>query len=241
MKDEEQTNELVSQEESTEVALSPEQEARNLLDEASKSSQAILKFKEDHYHIRDLPVPLGTRHFAFVGNWEKQWICFRDKKVVERIRVRVATKKPLPARNKLSDPQLEDTDHDPWTLQNVVPFENVEIGDLVMFTTSSAGGRMAIEELAKAYSKHVLAGTARGLPIIELQIGSFPSKKFEKDISRPAFPIVDWENPVGPTIIPPEPKSTKPRTISNDVLDEFNTVEEAPPKRSSDMDDEIPF
>jgi hypothetical protein len=93
--DEQQTNELISQEESKEVALTPEQEARNLLDEASKSAHAILKFKEDHYHIRDLPVPCGTPYLAYVGSWERQWICFRDKKVVERIRVRVATKKPL--------------------------------------------------------------------------------------------------------------------------------------------------
>jgi hypothetical protein len=130
----------------------------------------------------------------------------------------------------------------------VLPLENVETGIVVMFTTSTAGGRIAIEELVTDYSTRVLKGTARGLPIIELQIGSFSSKKFEKAIPRPAFPIVGWENPdpatvtpTEPTIIPPEPKPAKPRTIANDVLEEFNAVEEAPPKRSSDMDDEIPF
>jgi hypothetical protein len=186
--------ELALREESTEVALSSEAEAKALFDEASKNAQAILKFKADHYHIRNEPVELGTRYFAHPGNWERQWIRFDDHKVTERIRVKVSSKKPLPGRNTLSDPQLEDTDRDPWTLQNVIPFENVETGELVTFTSSTYGGKMAIEEMVKAYAKAVLGGKARGLPIIELQISSFRSS-FDSDVPRPSFPIVDWENP----------------------------------------------
>jgi hypothetical protein len=236
----EETKELALQEGSTEVVMSREEEAKAFLDEASKGMQAILKFKEDHFHIRGEEVPLGTRYYAYPANWERQWIRFDDDKVTERIRVKVSTRKLLPARNRLSDPQLEDSDKDPWSLQNAVPFENVETGELATFTTSSVGGRMAIEEMVAAYSKAVLAGKARGLPIIELQIGSFKSG-FKRDVPRPAFPIVDWENPgpaaasAKPTIIPPEPKKAK----AVDVDDEFAPAEE--PSSGDDMDDAIPF
>jgi hypothetical protein len=243
MKNTNETKELAPQEESTEVALSPEEEAKALLDEAQKGVQIILKYRDEHYYIRDQEVSLGTRYFAHPGNWERQWIRFDDKKVTDRIRIRVSTKKLLPARNKLSNPELEDTDKDPWSLQNVIPFENVETGELEVFTTTTAGGKMAIEELAKAYAKAVLAGTARGLPIVELQVGTFRTS-FGKDQPKPFFPIVDWENPepaavpVEPTIIPPEPKK-KAKALDVETYDEFAPVEET--SFRSDMDDEIPF
>jgi hypothetical protein len=214
----ETTQVAVQDDESTELALSPEEEAKALLDEARKGAQTILKYKDEHFHIRDVEVPLGTRYFAHVGSWERQWIRFDDNKVTERIRVKVSTKKMLPSRNRLSDPELEDTDKDPWSFQNILPLENVETGEVEVFTTSTAGGRMAIEELVKAWSKTVLAGTARGLPIIELQVGSFRTS-FDKDQSKPSFPIVDWENPESmETIIPPKGVSSQ-----------------------GDPDDEIPF
>lgn len=98
----EEKNELALQEkENTEVALSPEEEAKALLDEVSKSMQAILKFKEDHFHIRNEEVPLGTRYLAHPGLWERQWIRFHEDKAPERIRAKVSTKKPLPGRNTL--------------------------------------------------------------------------------------------------------------------------------------------
>lgn len=226
---------------STEVALTPEQEAKNLLDEASKSSgQPLLKFRgdqEEPFHVRDDIVPLGTRFYAYPSAWERQWVRFDDDKVTDRIRVRVATKKLLPARNTLSDPQLEDTKEDPWSFQNVIPLESVNDGTIMLFTSSSVGGKIAIEQLAKAASEAVLAGKARGLPIIELKVGSFKSG-YGKDVDRPDFPIVDWENPdpnaamkTAPEIIVPEKKKAK--VIADDFEDD------APSK--SDMDDEIPF
>jgi hypothetical protein len=248
MKNENEKNEIVAQEESTEVALSPEQEAKALLDEASKGVQEILKFNEDHFHVRGELVPVGTRYYAHPTSWERQWVRFDDNKVTERIRIRVATKKLLPARNRLSDPQLEDTDNDPWSNQNVVAFENVETGNLAAFTTQSNGGRMAIEELVKTWSKAVLAGKARGLPIVELQISSFKSSKkgYQRDVPRPAFPIVDWENPEpaavpapAPTIIPPELKKPEQRPVLGD--DEELAPAEETSSRFDMMDDEIPF
>jgi hypothetical protein len=165
-------------------------------------------------------LPNGTRFYAHPAHWERQWIRFDEDKVTERIRVKVTTRKSLPERKALSNPELEDTKEDPWSLQNILPLENVETGELVLFTSSTTGGKIGIEELAKAYSEAVLNGTARGLPIIELGPGTFPSS-FGKEVPRPAFPIVDWENaecaaPAAPEVIPPE-------------------------KLSKDLNDDIPF
>jgi hypothetical protein len=203
----------------TEIALSPEQEARALLEEASKGVPPILKFKEGYFHIRGEEVPLGTRFRAYVPNWERQWIRFDDNKVTERIRVRVATKKSLPARNTLSNPELEDTNNDPWSLQNVLPLENIETGQLLTFVTTTNGGRMALEELAMKYSKAVLAGTAHGLPIIELRANTFTSG-FGTEVQKPLFVIAEWELSPEQTVLPP----AEPEFEARD-----------------DMDDEIPF
>jgi hypothetical protein len=137
-----------------------------------------------------------------------------------------------------SDPQLEGADDDPWTLFNVLPLENVETGELMTFSSSTAGGKIGIEELVRAFSKAVLTGKARGLPIVALQIGSFRSA-YGKDVLRPDFPIVGWENPeptaepVAPEIIPPEPKKNRTKAVVDD--------DDADKKASSDLDDEIPF
>jgi hypothetical protein len=203
----------------TEIALSPEQEAKALLEEASKGGQVILKFKEGYFHIRGEVVPLGTRYLTFVPNWERQWVRFDDNKVTERIRVRVATRKPLPPRNKLSNPELEGTDQDPWSLQNVLPLEDVATGQLLTFVTTTNGGRMALDELAADYAKAVLAGTARGLPIIKLRTNTFPSS-YKKEVAKPLFEIAEWEMSPEQTVLPPE---------------------DHPAFEHDDMDDEIPF
>jgi len=113
---------------------------------------------------------------------------------------------------------------------------------LVTFTSSTFGGKKGIEEMVKAYAKAVLGGKARGLPIIELQIGSFRSG-YGKDVPCPSFPIVGWENPepitapAAPEIIPPEPKQ-KTKSVVDENEDEFGPDDK---KASSDLDDDIPF
>jgi hypothetical protein len=226
---------------STEIALSPEQEARALLEEASKGVQVILKFKEGYFHIRGEKMPLGTRYLAYVPNWERQWIRFDDNKVTDRIRVRVATRKLLPGRNTLSNPELEDTDNDPWSLQNVLPLEDIETGQLLTFVTQTAGGKMALEELAAKYSKDVLAGTAQGLPIIELRVNTFKSG-FSTEVQKPLFKIAEWEMSPKQTMLPP-------KNLSNNIEGDPATIEQPAfgvPRfpgagNSDDMDDEIPF
>jgi hypothetical protein len=240
----EEKNKLAPREESTEVTLSPEDEAKALLEETKGNAPPILKYKEEiGYHIRNEPVPLGTRFFAYPGSWERQAVRFDDNKVTQRIRVKVSSRKLLPERKTLSDPYLQDTDHDPWSYQNVIAFEDANDGSIIQFTTQTTGGKMAIEEMVKTYSKTILAGKARGLPIIELQIGSFRTS-YGKDQPRPAFPIIDWENPeppaasTEPTIIPPEPKKEAKAVTFDDDDEEFGPADK---KALSDLDDEIPF
>jgi hypothetical protein len=238
--DEKRTEVATQQESGTELALSPQEEARALLDEASQGAHALLKFKEGIFHIRGEEVPLGTRYYAYPANWERQWLRFDDGKLTKKIRVRVATKKLLSARSKLSDPHLEGSDKDPWSLHNVVPFENVETGQLVTFTTQTVGGKIGIDEMVAAYSKAVLKGTARGLPIIELRVLSFRSG-YQKDVQRPDFPIVDWENPATsaePTIIPPQAKQQ--HHVHHDAHHHDADDEVSSPVQE-DMENKIPF
>jgi hypothetical protein len=225
-------NELKTKE-SSEVALSQEEQAKILLDEAS-SGTPLLKFNAQNaqYHLRKEEVSLGTRYFAYPGEWYREWVHFEDGKLVkeDRIRIRATARKPLPARSSLSHPELTGEKDDPWTTQNGLPLENVETGAIVVFVTSTAGGRMAIEEMVRKYGKAVLADRTLGLPIIELQVDSFLSA-YGSEVNKPFFKIVAWESDKE-TVLPPDKVITG--TIANNT-DPDETVE------TDDDDDEIPF
>jgi hypothetical protein len=113
-KEEQKMQNYKQQDEDTVPALSEEEMVRALLAEASKSSAPpLLKFKDGGYHIRKVPVPLGTKYYAHPANWENQWVLFEENKVAQRIRAKVAAKQSLPERRTLSHPDLEDTENDP--------------------------------------------------------------------------------------------------------------------------------
>jgi hypothetical protein len=215
----------------TNVALSLEEEAKALLDEASQGSVQLLKFKEGHFHIRGEEVPLGTRFLAYVPNWERQWILFEDNKVADRHRVRVSTRKLLPARDKLSHPELADTDKDPWSRQDVLPFENIETSELLTFVTGTAGGRIALDALARDYAKAVLSKTAQGLPIIALKVDTFTSG-YGKEVPRPSFSVIAWEMAKETTVLSPDRLSPPAATTQTEL-----ELEPEP----ADLNDEIPF
>ena len=112
---------------------------------------------------------------------------------------------------------------DPWVFQNLLPMEDLETGEVVVFTSQSVGGRIAIAELAKRYGTHVKNGHT-GQPIIQLQTVDMPTRDYG-DVPRPAFRIDRWDDaspdtPVAETSVAPKKVHTKAE-VDDDMADEI--------------------
>jgi hypothetical protein len=152
----------------------------------------MLKFKKGEYFIDEIKVPLGTEFLVHVTGWTKCWIKFIDDKVVDRKHYRVALGQRPVDRNDLDELELAGTDEDCWSLQSIVPFEDMERGEVFIFTTSSFGGKRAVAELCDAYAKRRKRGQ-NGQPVVKLATATMPTKSFGP-VPRPRFEIVRWDD-----------------------------------------------
>ena len=183
----------------------------------SNGMSEIFKFDKGDYKRRGgVIVPLGTKLRAHVTEMQHGFVRFNDQQ--ERISchvVKIADGR-LPDRSELPDPELEGTDHDPYVFQLYAPMEEEETGDMLVFVTSSVGGRIALNNLVQKVARE-----KRGLPTVELAVGHFTTKKYGKTL-RPDFKIVGWEINDDAIILPPHDGQPKP-------------------SGAAEMDDGIPF
>ena len=204
-------------------------ETDNILNAAQDDAELgkILKFKKGDYLIGDDKIPLDTEFIVHTNAWVKSWIKFVDNKVADRKVYRVALGEKPPVREELDDLDkslwpdgIDGKPADPWTLQYMLPFENVSNGEIVIFATSSVGGRRAVGDLCLTYGRRAKKGY-RGHPIVTLAAGQMPSKKYGK-VPAPVFKIIGWDD------------------AADNVTD--GTLEEPPPVTSeNEFDDEIQF
>jgi hypothetical protein len=195
------------------------EEADNILEAAQEDAgfDRLLKFKKGKYFIGDDEVPLGSEYLAHASQWVKCWIKFAGGKVAERKMGKVAEGYVPPEREVLGDNDqskwelgLDNRPKDPWSLQYLLPLENLESGDIVVFTTSSIGGRIGVSDLCKAFARRAKKGS-RALPIIKLSTTDMQSKKYG-DVPRPEFEITNWDDASGGEVIPP---------VADDIDDEI--------------------
>ena len=186
--------------------------------------EKILKFKKGEYSIQEDTIPLGTEYLAHAASWTKCWIKFTDGKVEDRKVYRVALGEKPPEREDLGDlnqdewPEgLDGKPSDPWVFQFLLPLENIDTGEVVIFVTTSIGGRTAVANLCTAYVKRAKKAPNCGQPVIKLATTEMPTRKFGK-VLRPLFEVARWDD-----------------------TDDIELIEPSPPTLRGDMDDEIPF
>lgn len=220
---------------STEVALTTNTMVDNLLKaaEAAAGFEKILKFKKGAYEINEETIPLGTQYLAHVTAWAMSWVKFANGALVNKKVYSVARDEKPASRNDLDD--LDESEWpkdrngrplDPWVFQNLLPMEDLETGEVCIFTTSSVGGKIAIGDLAKRYGTHVKNGHT-GQPIVQLQTVDMPTRDYG-DVARPAFRIDRWDD-ASPDVPVAEATSVAPKKV--------HTKAEV----DDDMADEIPF
>jgi hypothetical protein len=211
---------------SRDVAVQHSAEIENLRAAARQDAgfERILKFRKGEYSIAEEPVALGAEYLAHTTAWTKSWIKFVDGEVAERKMFRVSLGEKPPEREDLDDLDLigkKDSDGmsaDPWVFQHLLPLEDMASGEIVVFCTSSFGGRRAIADLCSTYAKRS-GKTGCGQPIIRLATAEMPTKKFGK-VPRPLFEIVRWDQGDEEVISPADPRPTF-RDELNDEIPEF--------------------
>lgn len=187
--------------------------------------EAILKFVKTEYICNKQVVELGTEYTAHCLGYSKMWVKFVDKKPVERKVYRMGENFRVPERDEMPDNDRTQWplgfDHqpsDPWSLQYVLPMQDVRSEQRVLFVTGSIGGKRAISDLVTTYTRKCIKTPGTGLPIIKLDRTTFPSTKWG-NVQRPLFTIIGWEAGGGA----------------------IREVDVEDIKKHDEMDDEIPF
>jgi hypothetical protein len=187
-----------------------EEEADNLLAATDDVGfEKLLKFKKGRYHLKDGEVPLGSEYVAHPSQLTLCWIKFVDGKVAERRHGKAAEGYEALKREELDDNDpaswavVDGTPKDPWAFQHLLPLENLENGEVLVFVTSSIGGEIGIKELVRQWAKRVKRCGSRALPIIKLSTIDMQTKKYGP-VPRPSFPVTAWDEvPASGTVSSP--------------------------------------
>jgi hypothetical protein len=233
--------------------LTQHSEIENIQAAAKEDSgfEEFLTFKKGHYFVGDDEIPLGTKFIAYAKSWVKIWIKFVEGEPPQRQVYRVALGERPPERDELDDlddskwtPGLDDKPSDPWVFQFLLPLENVDSGEVLIFKTQSFGGKRAVAKLCETWAKRAGRVSGCGSPIVKLAASEMPSKKWGR-VPAPHFEIINWDDraTAEPDVLPPAPNETPaapstPRKYSPD------RITSGLPKNSggnADLDDEIPW
>jgi hypothetical protein len=208
--------------------VNPEAERIARATQGDAGFEALLKFKKGHYWLDNSEIPLDSEYIAYAIGFTKQWICWENSKPIERHTYRMSEGKIVPEREDLDrqdqskwEEGLDGRPADPWQLNFILPLENPTTGDLVVFSSSSFGGKRAIGELCNSWARRA-SRQVLGQPIVKLQVKDMPTKKYGP-IPRPHFEVVGYVS---------EPGAAPVRN-----LDAVQTIED----KKREFDDEIPF
>ena len=133
-------------------------EIENILGAAKEDVgyEQLLKFRKGVYFLGEEAVAPDTEYIAHAMGWIKCWIKFIGGEVVDRKVYRVALGERPPEREDLDDLEkgnwpegIDGNPSDPWSMQYLLPLERVSDGEVVIFTTSSIGGRRAVADSAR--------------------------------------------------------------------------------------------
>lgn len=190
----------------------------------------MLKFRKGDYLCDNTEVERGTQMIAHVMGFVQQWVKFQDRRPVERITYYPGKGQVAPERREMPDydeesrkkwPVVDGKPQDPWSLQNLLPMENLETGDRYIFVSATVGGGKAIGDLIETYAYKRKRNSSMGLPLIRLQKTLMPTGNYGPTI-RPLFEIVSYET-----------TETAPiREVSPETLKQVD---------NDDMNDEVPF
>jgi hypothetical protein len=183
----------------------------------------LLKFSKGDWLVgqENDEVPIGSTFVANMFELLRGWVRWEDNKPTDHIMGKVFQRFQPPRRGELGDldkslweVDSQNRERDPWQetyylLLRDTPQDGEE---LYTFSASSKGGRDAISDLCRDYSKEKRKQKDGDsvLPIVKIGVEAYdhPNKEYGR-IKKPTFEIVGWV----------------PRTIFDDVpVDEHDPV-----------------
>jgi hypothetical protein len=208
-----------------------ETEAANLL-ATTKSHDRLLKFKKSKFYVTDDEVAIGREFIAHANQLTTGWIKFSGNAVVDRKMGRAADGFVPPERDELGDMDQSEWEvrdgelQDPWVFQHLMPFEDPETGEVLIFTTSSIGGQIATEALARDWAKRLTRTGSRAMPMIKLGVTQMRTKKYG-EVARPHFEVTGWED-AAPAAV------TAMRTVNS--VEDVPHMDEPPPLSDAEIE-----
>ncbi len=107
---------------------------------------------------------------------------------------------------------------DPWARTVRMGLFDLETRETGYFTSSSYGGRDAVNAFCAAYEKDRLRFPGQ-VPIVQLESASYRHKTYGK-VHKPSFEIVGWTTLDGSEALPPvDPKTQVAELLNNDLPD----------------------
>jgi hypothetical protein len=182
--------------------------------EDAAAENATRKIKGKHLKYDDRRWKTGKDNNDLTGTklvvlaTAKEWAKFSGSKVVDQ--------RPYTSGNPILREELGDDDdtqwepgpdgkpQDPWSDVRYVYLEDPNTAESYTFTTSSAGGRSAVLDLADQIQRMRLRHPG-AIPLIELQSAPMPTRFGMK--SKPFFKVIGWDarTTASVTRFPPAP------------------------------------
>jgi hypothetical protein len=174
----------------------------------------------------------GTRMVGDMDSFSVGWVRWSNGKPRDPRMGRVVERFKPARRDDLGDNDCdlwETSDsgepRDPWTFTNNLVMADLETREVFTFTTSSKGGRRAVEKLCQLYGREQ-ARHPDEWPVVELQFDSYqhPNKSFGR-IKEPVLKIVGWiakdaDSPAALDAPAPKPAPTMIAAPLSDDMDE---------------------
>ena len=197
-------------------------------------------------------VPSGTDFVAFLHETQKGYIKFNDDAPPDVCMVAINQDAEVPQRKELGDldqskwPRgLDGNKRDPWKEQIAIPLARCDAGgELFVYVARGAVALNSVADLLGRWRRHPKR-QAGLIPVIRLENGTYPSKKFGGFKPKPLLLIIDWVTKDGSP--PPPPLSPEIRRRNNTNAAEQLTygqqkqpAEQRPTEIESPFNDQIP-
>ena len=157
-------------------------------------------------------MPPGTEFVAFLHETQKGFIKFNQGGPPDVRMVRIGENAEVPARDSLGDRDqrawpvgLSGEKQDPWKEQIAIPMARHDAGgELFVYVARGPVAMNSVGDLLGRWRHHPKR-QAGLIPVVKIENGTYPSKRFGGLKPKPVLTITDWVTRTGEPPAPPAP------------------------------------
>ena len=157
-------------------------------------------------------VPVGTEYVAFLHETQKGFIKFNEGGPPDVRMIRICEDAEIPKRETLGDRDqrswpvgLNGDKQDPWKEQYAIPLARHDAGgELFIYIARGSVAMNSVSSLLGNWRWHPKR-QAGLIPVVKVENGTYPSKRFGGLKPKPVLTIVGWVTRTGEPPPPPVP------------------------------------